>query len=87
MGFVVGLDYQNPWLNPYEELQRFKTHPLIKSIFNDGERLSYGARVLNEGGWQSIPKLTFPGGLLIGDGAGFLNVPKIKGIHTQCNRV
>jgi len=81
LGFVVGLDYQNPWLSPFEEMQRFKTHPLVSNLLKDGERLSYGARALNEGGWQSIPKLTFPGGALIGDAAGFLNVPKIKGIH------
>lgn len=82
IGFVVGLDYKNPWLDPFLELQRFKTHPLIKSTLEGGERLEYGARALNEGGWQSLPKLTFPGGALIGDAAGFLNVPKIKGIHT-----
>ncbi|MGC1183201.1 MAG: electron transfer flavoprotein-ubiquinone oxidoreductase [Legionella sp.] len=82
VGFVVGLDYKNPWLNPFAELQRFKTHSLIRSVLTGGERISYGARALNEGGWQSLPKLTFPGGALIGDAAGFLNVPKIKGIHT-----
>lgn len=82
IGFVVGLDYQNPWLNPFEELQRFKTHPMIRDTFRDAERISYGARALNEGGWQSTPKLTFSGGMLIGDAAGFLNVPKIKGTHT-----
>lgn len=82
LGFVVGLDYQNPWLSPFEEMQRFKTHPFIRPILEDGERISFGARALNEGGWQSIPKLSFPGGLLIGDAAGFLNVPKIKGSHT-----
>ncbi|HEU0118041.1 MAG TPA: electron transfer flavoprotein-ubiquinone oxidoreductase [Alphaproteobacteria bacterium] len=82
IGFVVGLDYQNPYLSPYEEFQRFKTHPLIKQLLKGGKRISYGARALNEGGYQSIPKLTFPGGLLIGDTAGFLNVPKIKGNHT-----
>lgn len=83
VGFVVGLDYKNPWLNPYEEMQRFKTHPLISTVLTGGERLGYGARALNEGGWQSLPKLIFPGGALIGDAAGFLNVPKIKGIHTS----
>lgn len=83
VGFVVGLDYKNPWLNPFAEFQRFKTHPLIRSVLTGGERISYGARALNEGGWQSLPKLTFPGGALIGDAAGFLNVPKIKGIHTS----
>ena len=82
VGFVVGLDYQNPWLNPFAEFQRFKTHPLVRDLLSDGERIAYGARALNEGGWQSLPKLTFPGGALIGDAAGFLNVPKIKGIHT-----
>jgi len=82
VGFVVGLDYKNPWLSPYSEMQRFKTHPFVRRLLEDGERISYGARALNEGGWQSIPKLTFPGGALIGDAAGFLNVPKIKGIHT-----
>ncbi len=83
VGFVVGLDYQNPYLDPYEELQRFKTHPAIRDIFTDGKRLCYGARALNEGGWQCIPKLSFPGGALIGDCAGFMNVPRIKGIHTS----
>lgn len=82
IGFVVGLDYQNTWLSPFAESQRFKTHPIIRGLLTGGERISYGARALNEGGWQSLPKLTFPGGLLIGDAAGFLNVPKIKGIHT-----
>lgn len=82
IGLVVGLDYKNPWLNPFEEMQRFKTHPSIKPLLIGGERISYGARALTEGGWQSLPKLTFPGGALIGDAAGFLNVPKIKGIHT-----
>lgn len=82
VGFVVGLDYQNPYLDPYEELQRFKTHPKIAPLFENGKRICYGARALNEGGLQCIPKLTFPGGMLIGDCAGFLNVPKIKGIHT-----
>ncbi|MDF1683236.1 MAG: electron transfer flavoprotein-ubiquinone oxidoreductase [Legionellaceae bacterium] len=81
LGFVIGLDYQNPWLSPFEEMQRFKTHAFIRDLLQNGERLSYGARALNEGGWQSMPKLTFPGGALIGDAAGFLNVPKIKGIH------
>ncbi len=81
LGFVVGLDYENPYLNPYEEFQRFKTHPAIAPLLKDGKRLAYGARTLNEGGFQSIPKLSFPGGLILGCGAGFLNVPKIKGIH------
>lgn len=82
LGFVIGLDYKNPYLNPFAEMQRFKTHPAIRHLFRDAERISYGARAINEGGWQSLPKLTFPGGALIGDAAGFLNVPKIKGIHT-----
>ncbi len=81
-GFVVGLDYSNPWLAPFEEMQRLKTHPLMRPHFEGGKRVSYGARALSEGGLQSIPKLTFPGGALIGDAAGFLNVPKIKGTHT-----
>ena len=74
IGFVVGLDYENPYLNPYEEFQRYKTHKLIRPILEGGECLSYGARALNEGGYHAIPKLTFPGGLLAGDSAGFLNV-------------
>jgi electron-transferring-flavoprotein dehydrogenase len=82
-GFVVGLDYSNPWLSPFEEMQRFKTHPAVRGHFEGGRRISYGARALNEGGLQSIPKLTFPGGALIGDAAGFVNVPKIKGTHTS----
>ncbi|MCA1938691.1 MAG: electron transfer flavoprotein-ubiquinone oxidoreductase [Dechloromonas sp.] len=81
VGFVVGLDYKNPWLSPYEEFQRYKTHPSIRGFFEGGRRISYGARALSEGGFQSVPKLTFPGGLLVGDTAGFLNVPKIKGTH------
>jgi electron-transferring-flavoprotein dehydrogenase len=82
VGFVIGLDYHNPFLNPFEEFQRFKTHPSIRSTFEGGRRIAYGARALNEGGFQSIPRLDFPGGALIGDTAGFLNVPKIKGSHT-----
>ena len=82
VGFVVGLDYKNPHLDPFKEFQRFKEHPAIRPIFEDGKRISYGARALNEGGFQSIPKLTFPGGALIGCTAGFMNVPKIKGSHT-----
>ncbi|WP_287879151.1 electron transfer flavoprotein-ubiquinone oxidoreductase [Aquitalea sp.] len=82
VGYVIGLDYTNPYLSPFEEFQRFKTHPAIKGVFEGGRRLSYGARALSEGGIQSLPKLTFPGGLLVGDTAGFLNVPKIKGTHT-----
>ena len=82
VGFVVGLDYSNPHLSPYEEFQRFKTHPKVRGVFEGGRRIAYGARAINEGGFQSIPKLTFPGGMLVGCGAGFLNVPKIKGTHT-----
>jgi electron-transferring-flavoprotein dehydrogenase len=82
VGFVIGLDYTNPHLSPYDEMQRFKTHPKIQPLFEGGRRVSYGARTLVEGGFQSLPKLTFPGGVLIGDSAGFLNVPKIKGNHT-----
>ena len=81
-GFVIGLDYKNPYLSPYEEFQRFKTHPKIKPIFEGGRRISYGARALNEGGYQSLPKLSFPGGAIIGCDAGTLNTPKIKGTHT-----
>ena len=81
VGFVVGLDYQNPYLSPFEEFQRFKTHPAIAPVFSDGRRLAYGARALAEGGLQSLPKLTAPGAAIIGDAAGFLNVPRIKGIH------
>ena len=80
-GFVIGLDYSNPWLSPFDEMQRFKTHPKMRRHFEGGRRVSYGARALSEGGYQSIPKLTFPGGALVGDAAGFLNVPKIKGTH------
>ncbi len=82
VGFVVGLDYKNPYLSPFEEFQRFKTHPKIRDTFEGGRRISYGARALNEGGLQCLPKLTFPGGLLIGDDGGTLNMPKIKGTHT-----
>ena len=82
VGFVTGLDYRNPYLSPFEEFQRFKTHPEIKPFFEGGRRVAYGARAINEGGLQSIPKLTFPGGMLIGCSAGFVNVPKIKGSHT-----
>jgi len=82
VGYVIGLDYKNPYLSPFEEFQRFKTHPSVRSVFEGGRRVSYGARALNEGGFQSIPALTFPGGCLVGCTAGFLNVPKIKGTHT-----
>ena len=82
LGFVVALDYKNPYLFPFEEFQRWKQHPEIRAILEGGKRVSYGARVINEGGWQSVPKLTFPGGALIGCSAGFVNVPRIKGSHT-----
>jgi electron-transferring-flavoprotein dehydrogenase len=82
VGFVVGLDYANPHLSPFEEFQRFKTHPAIRATFEGACRVAYGARALNEGGVQAIPKLVFPGGALIGCSAGFLDVPKIKGSHT-----
>ena len=82
IGFVVGLDYQNPWLSPFDEFQRFKQHPAVRAMLEGGKRIAYGARALNEGGFQAIPKLVFPGGAIIGDSAGFLNVPKIKGTHT-----
>ena len=81
VGFVLHLNYANPYLSPYEEFQRFKTHPLIRDTFAGGKRLAYGARALTEGGFQSVPKLTFPGGALIGCDAGFMNVPRIKGSH------
>lgn len=82
VGFVVGLGYRNPYLSPFEEFQRYKTHPAIRGFFNGGKRISYGARAINAGGLQSLPKLAFPGGLLIGDDAGFLNASRIKGSHT-----
>ncbi|KAJ5638346.1 hypothetical protein N7490_008225 [Penicillium lividum] len=82
IGLVVGLDYPNPWLSPYGEFQKMKHHPMFKDVLEGGKCISYGARALNEGGFQSIPKCAFPGGALIGDTAGFLNVPKIKGTHT-----
>ena len=82
IGFVVGLDYRNPYLSPFQEMQRFKTHPEIRGLLEGGRRVSYGARALVEGGLQSLPRLHFPGGVLIGDSAGFLNVAKIKGTHS-----
>ena len=81
LGFSVWLNYSNPYLSPFDEFQRWKTHPAIKAILEGGRRVSYGARAINDGGWQSVPKLTFPGGALIGCSAGFLNVPRIKGSH------
>jgi len=82
LGFVVALDYKNPWVFPFEEFQRWKQHPEIREILEGGKRVAYGARAINEGGWQSVPKLGFPGGALIGCAAGFVNVPRIKGSHT-----
>ncbi|MBX3575822.1 MAG: electron transfer flavoprotein-ubiquinone oxidoreductase [Rhizobiaceae bacterium] len=81
VGFVVHLNYKNPYLAPFEEFQRFKTHPAIRGTFEGAKRISYGARAITEGGWQSVPKTSFPGGLLIGCSAGFVNVPRIKGSH------
>ena len=82
IGYVVALDYKNPYLSPFDEFQRFKTHPRLRQVLEGGRRISYGARAINEGGYQSIPKLVFPGGAIIGCSAGFVNVPKIKGSHT-----
>lgn len=81
VGFVIGLDYTNPYLHPFKSFQQFKTHPSVAPIFEGGTRIGYGARALNEGGFQSIPKLTFPGGCMVGCSPGFMNVPKIKGTH------
>ena len=81
VGFVVHLNYVNPYLSPFEEFQRFKTHPAIRGVFDGAKRISYGARAITEGGYQSVPRLVFPGGLLIGCAAGFVNVPRIKGVH------
>ncbi|WP_150524439.1 electron transfer flavoprotein-ubiquinone oxidoreductase [Roseibium sediminis] len=81
VGFVVHLNYENPWLSPFDEFQRFKTHPTIRETFEGGKRISYGARAITEGGYQSVPKLSFPGGLIMGCSAGFVNVPRIKGSH------
>ncbi|KAL2755952.1 hypothetical protein ACRALDRAFT_1050768 [Sodiomyces alcalophilus JCM 7366] len=81
VGLVVALDYPNPWMSPYQEFQKYKQHPLFRSVLEDGKCLSYGARALVEGGFQSIPKCAFPGGALIGDSAGFINLPKVKGTH------
>ena len=82
LGFVTALDYQNPYVYPFEEFQRWKQHPEIRKILEGGKRVAYGARAINEGGWQSVPKLAFPGGVLAGCSAGFVNVPRIKGTHT-----
>ncbi len=81
VGFVVHLNYANPTLSPFGEFQRFKTHPMIRGVFEGGKRVGYGARAIMEGGWQSVPRLSFPGGCLVGDTAGFVNVPRIKGSH------
>ena len=82
IGYVIGLDYQNPHLSPFDEFQRFKTHPAIRKMLEGGKRISYGARALIEGGIQSLSKMFMPGALLIGCNAGTLNMPKIKGSHT-----
>ena len=82
LGLVTWLNYSNPYLSPFEEMQRWKTHPALKELLTGGRRVSYGARAINDGGWQSVPKLAFPGGALIGCSAGFVNVPRIKGSHT-----
>ncbi|MDG2571048.1 NAD(P)/FAD-dependent oxidoreductase, partial [Vibrio parahaemolyticus] len=81
VGFVVHLNYKNPTLSPFEEFQRFKTHPMVRDVFEGAKRIGYGARAIMEGGWQSVPRLSFPGGWLVGDSAGFVNVPRIKGSH------
>ena len=81
VGFVVNLNYENPYLSPFDEFQRYKTHPTIRDVFDGAKRIAYGARAINEGGWQSIPELVFPGGVLAGCSAGFVNVPRIKGSH------
>jgi len=81
IGFVVTLDYKNPYLSPFDEMQRFKNHPAVREILEGGRRVAYGARAINEGGLQSVPKLSFPGGAVIGCAAGFVNVPRIKGSH------
>ena len=81
VGFVLHLNYKNPYLSPFEEFQRFKTHPKVRDMFKGGERLAYGSRAISEGGWQSVPRLVFPGGVIVGDSAGFVNVPRIKGSH------
>ena len=81
VGFVVHLNYDNPYLSPFDEFQRFKTHPLIRDTLAGGKRLAYGARVIASGGWYSVPKLVFPGGALIGCAAGFVNLARIKGSH------
>lgn len=82
VGFVVALDYQNPYLSPYDEFQKFKSHPMMRDMLEGAKRVAYGARAINEGGFQSVPELVFPGGAIVGCSAGFLNVPKIKGTHT-----
>jgi electron-transferring-flavoprotein dehydrogenase len=81
VGFVVHLNYKNPFLSPFEEFQRFKTHPMVRDTFKGGERIAYGSRAISEGGWQSVPRLAFAGGVIVGDSAGFVNVPRIKGSH------
>lgn len=85
VGFVTHLNYPNPTLSPFEEMQRFKTHPSVRGLFEGAKRIGYGARVITEGGWQSVPRLSFAGGCLVGDSAGFVNVPRIKGTHNAVN--
>jgi electron-transferring-flavoprotein dehydrogenase len=82
LGYVTALDYENPYVYPFEEFQRWKLHPEIRAVLEGGRRVAYGARAINEGGWQSVPRLAFPGGVLAGCSAGFVNVPRIKGSHT-----
>jgi electron-transferring-flavoprotein dehydrogenase len=82
LGFVTALDYANPYISPFEEFQRWKQHPAIRQVLEGGKRVAYGAKAINEGGWQSVPRLAFPGGALVGCAAGFVNVPRIKGVHT-----
>jgi len=82
LGFVTALDYANPYISPFEEFQRWKQHPAIRQVIEGGRRVAYGAKAINEGGWQSVPRLAFPGGALVGCSAGFVNVPRIKGVHT-----
>ncbi|WP_234920338.1 NAD(P)/FAD-dependent oxidoreductase, partial [Aeromonas veronii] len=82
VGLIVDLNYQNPWLSPFDEFQRLKHHPLIANLLQGGERISYGARAITKGGWHSLPRMHFPGGLLIGCDAGTLDFSRVKGIHT-----
>src|SRR5690606_17771718 len=81
IGLVVHLNYDNPHLSPFDEMQRYKTHPHLRALLEGGERIAFGARAMTSGGWQSVPQLAFPGGALIGCSAGFMNLPRIKGTH------